>query len=1136
MSASTPVPVMQPFRLSAPLPDGLVALEASAGTGKTHALSALAVRAVAEGRASAGQLCIVTFTDAATAELRGRVRQGLVTAAAAVRRVQRSGVLGASDDELVRALVDGVGDDELGRRLRRLETAVTDFDLATIATIHGFCHRVLAADPGMAGASVVSGDRDVAEAVNDVVLAHHDDPVQVPSHRLEQTVRAMLATPDAELFLGQPPTAGRASQRAAIDAAAARAVEAYRLVTERRRRSRRLTFDGMITQTRDLVRGPSGPEVVAGLRDRFRFVLLDEFQDTDRVQWDIFRTAFVDPVATTGASGQPPAVVIVGDPKQSIYRFRSAELHAYLDAVAAAGTDVATLDTNWRSDAPVLAALERLLADTEFGDPNVRFRPVRAAPHLAHARLTGDGAAPFGLRWVVPGADGTLTSPEARRAVRADVVQVVHDLLHGPAVLDDPDAPGGRRPVRARDVAILTRSNADALAIAAALGAAGTPAATSSSLSVLDSDAAAQWRVLLRALERPGSPGAVRAAAVGWFLGRAPSELAAMDDDRLAALHDEIRTWAAELRRGGVPALLARARAAGMHTRVLAGPRGERDLTDVDHVAELLQTMTDGRVEGPSTLLDALTRAADDAGEDVTAAERLARRIDRDDDAVQVLTMHKAKGLQFPIVLCPYLWTGGGGGGVRHAHVDGRHLLDAVWTADVGSKAKALCVVADAARAEEAGEASRLLYVALTRAQHRCIVWFAPVTSRSPRSALSQVLARAVAPADLDLAALEAFAARSEGTIDVHPVPAPSQQRAAPLPASSGAADGHGAPDRAGGDRSGSSTSEVAVARRRLDRSWRIWSFTSVSAAAGARRLDGASAAVDGPIERVDTVVGRGEDEVDDAGSAVGGPDSAPERHDDDRVPLRTAPAGTEFGTLVHELLERVDFTAHDLADVLVQESAAALALRSLPVTPEHLARGLLAAIESPLGGPLGSTRLRDVAPSDRLDELEFHLPLGRLRAESIGRVLVEHLADHDPLRPWAEGLATRGFDVELAGALTGSIDLVFRTGNAHDRRYWVADYKSNRIGRGDAADLAAAMAHHDYPLQAILYLVALHRTLRARLPGERVATSIGGVAYLFLRAMDPTRPPDDVTGVWWWRPSAAAIEALDRLLAEGAP
>jgi exodeoxyribonuclease V beta subunit len=279
-----------------------------------------------------------------------------------------------------------------------------------------------------------------------------------------------------------------------------------------------------------LLVGPAGPATVAALRDRFRLVLIDEFQDTDQVQWDIFRRVFLvgnpapaGPGPSTGG-GRPDAVVLVGDPKQSIYRFRSAELSAYLEAcdyARAHGGRIVSLATNWRSDAPLIEALGQLFAGCTFGDERVEFERVEAAPGHERGALAGVDEVALQIRCL----PDDLKVPEVRAIAVPDLVAEVVRLLNA-ASLPGADPP---RPLRASDIGVLVRSNADANTIAAALGAAGVPAARSASDSVLDSPAAAQWRTLLTALERPASASRTRAAALTWFVGLSAAELAALD-------------------------------------------------------------------------------------------------------------------------------------------------------------------------------------------------------------------------------------------------------------------------------------------------------------------------------------------------------------------------------------------------------------------------------------------------------------------------------------------------------------------------------------------------------------------------------------------------------------------------------
>jgi exodeoxyribonuclease V beta subunit len=1135
-----------PFNLSGPLPVGVSALEASAGTGKTFALSALAVRYLAEVPIHPSQLCVVSFTDAATAELRGRVRSRLVEALRHCELLLTGRFDAVQTDQVLTAIANLDTDPELIRsRVVHLRVAVAEFDAANISTIHGFCQRILHSAGATEDADqITAGTSDIAEVVNDLLITVAANPeaygfsdtadlaASSLSDRLTTAVAKALSMPDAVWSSGDLPTDRAPHQSNFRDKARAELMlellhRAVAEVDARRQALAHTTFDGLITSTRDLLRGEGAAALVTALRERFKVVLIDEFQDTDSVQWDIFRTAFID----NPELGPPPAVTMVGDPKQSIYRFRSAELSAYLAAVAAAKDQVSTLETNWRSDGNLLKACEFLMDGFTFGDHRVSFHPVNTAPDLAGSRLVETGAAPFEFRCVGNSVEESPPTWLSRLAIRNDLVRVVIDHLESGMMIRsrtaDENGDFSRRQVQPSDIAVLTRSNADAATVAAALSAAGIPAATASSHSVLLSDAAEQWRVLLEAIQHPGSAGRVKAAALGWFLGYAPAFVDGLDDHGLADLHDHLRALSVLLQERGLTALVQKARAGGLQARLLAGPTGERDLTDLDHVAEVLHNLCGGRPASAAVFLSLLAGAGNDDDEDL-APEFLARRIDRDDQAVSVLTVHKAKGLEYPIVLLPFLWAGSGGSsGVPHAVRDGVRTLDGTWIPDL-SKSKLTKPLRDRNSEEARGEARRLLYVALTRARHRCVVWW---PEGGGKSALDELLEYRLGAQPTSLAHLSALMDASANRIAVESV---STHIGPPAlytpPADAGVA---------------AAKLSKRHATCQLDSSWRVWSFTAITAAAQAHSGGSVEVSGDRPnAERVEVMHGGGTDETDPADALA---KSTEEEMADEPVvalealELRGAPAGTVFGTLVHEVLEHVDFAAEDLPGQLLSLCAPRLKYRPMDISPERLAAGLAQAIRAPLGGPLGSRRLCDLSKSDRLDEMEFFLPLGKLRASDIGATLVHALSREDPMLNWAENLAagrgdTAGFQLDLQGRLTGSIDLTmrFKDPETGQMRYWVADYKSNRLAahstyRGE--ELIEAMAHHDYPLQAILYLVALHRYLRWRVLDYQPDLHLGGAAYLFLRGMDPTLDPSAAAGVVWWTPPADAVLAVDRLL-----
>ncbi|NCY17646.1 MAG: hypothetical protein EBX39_12990, partial [Actinobacteria bacterium] len=421
---------------------------------------------------------------------------------------------------------------------------------------------------------------------------------------------------------------------------------------------------------------------------------------------------------------------------------------------------------------------------------------------------------------------------------------------------------------------------------------------------------------------------------------------------------------------------------------------------------------------------------------------------------VKVLTVHKAKGLEFPVVLCPTLWTEFSAfqGEIPHGEVDGRRLLEVFKFVGSGKPPKAYVGVDDADRVERRGEYLRQLYVALTRAKHRLVVWWNPPNPKRGEQPLAKVLGNATG-ADWKNVDISTLVERSGGTIvEVAASDAPPPSLTRPIEV---------APDL-----------EVATITRDLHDNWRIWSFTTVNATteahqagthhAEAPQLGGIDEFVEGDPDAVDAAVSDGA-----SGVSV-------------TAPLQSAPAGAAFGTLVHSALERVDFTSDDLQSELTSACAALMNHRPLPIAPATLADGLIHALRSPLGGPLGAGTLVEVPKTDRLDELIFDLPLAAFDASTIAAVMLDHLPASDPLHPWFEQAAAGGLSVSLDGMLTGSIDLVARTSSEGRSRFWLADYKSNLISSGDysAPAVADLMCRSGYALQATIYLVALHRYL----------------------------------------------------------
>jgi exodeoxyribonuclease V beta subunit len=1130
----------QPFDYLGPLPGpGMTMLEASAGTGKTFTIAALVTRYVADG-VPVERILAVTFTRMATAELRGRVRDRLVSAQERLALLLDAGVEPPDDDLLLQHLAQGT-EQEVAARRDRLSSAVANFDAATITTTHGFCHLVLAG-LGVAGSvapgSVLTDDPGdtVTEVVEDLYLRWvlmRGRPFDLNHAR--SLAGAALSNPDTSITDAEP---GAGTD---VDVRLARAARAE--VGQRLMAAGLLTYDDLLVRLKESLLDPErGPSACDLLRDSYTVVLVDEFQDTDPIQWDVVKVAF-------GAAGT--TLVVIGDPKQAIYSFRGGDVHCYLDATASA-TARFTLVENWRSDEALLRAYDALMEPLHLGHPGIPYRAVETPP--AHRPPGIEGLpVPAALRLRVVGESGHpslkrtrtgFSKPSAEEWIARDVAcDVVRALRSGARLNRPPDA---GLPIGPGHIAVLVKTNRQAAHVEAALLAAGVPAVLGSTVSVFHTEAGRHWLTLLEALEQPAARPRVAKLALTPLLGVSAWDVATMDEERWEGMHAEVHAWAEVLRRRGVAALFRSVMTgSSLPERVLSFEDGARLLTDLGHIAQLLHTQTATGAQGASALRAWLSRRCGEAAAEGDLEER-SRRLDSDAEAVQVLTIHRAKGLEFPVVYCPYLWDAGrlpregepvvyhepgvgpGAGSARRLDVTGR------------GRSNAYEAHRKLASEEQLGEDLRLLYVALTRARHQTVVWWIG-TPDSPKSPLGRLLSRrpddpaATAgrrPKQAELTnRLRQIGERAGGNLQVEICGEPSTELWVP------------------GGRTGDA---LGVARfdRRMDGSWRRSSYSSITAAAHAGVLESVSSEPEEP----GTVDEPDEEFADE-------PLPAAER--DERLvgvvcPLSDAPGGTGFGTFVHEVLERVDFAAPDLVAEVNTAVAATLSRRPSDIGEvEQLVAGLVAAVETPLGRLAGGVRLRDVARRDRLDELAFELPLaggddptGSLATADIAALLERHLDPAGPLSGYPARLVAPGLQSGLRGYLTGSLDLVFRSGGvAPERdasRYFVVDYKTNRLGRtGETLTawhyrpeaLDAEMQRSHYPLQALLYSVALHRYLRWRVAGYRPEVHLGGVLYLFVRGMTgPVCPEVDgrTCGVFAWAPPAPLVSGLSDLLDSG--
>jgi exodeoxyribonuclease V beta subunit len=1091
---------MQRFDLLGPLPIGgsTTVLEASAGTGKTFALAGLVTRYIAEGVATLDKMLLITFSRAATQELRDRVRRQIVDA---VQAFDDPSVVG--DNQVLAYILDADAD-ECRLRRQRLRDALAAFDAATIATTHQFCQLVLkslgvAGDTDAGVRLVESLDELVTEIVDDLYLRHfgreRDNPLLTYRDAL-RLAREVVNHPATELRPKDP----EPDSRAAVCVGFAEDVKEE--LEKRKRQQRILGYDDLLTRLADaLVDDDSAAR--ARMYHRWPIVMVDEFQDTDPVQWQVINRAF------TGRS----TLILIGDPKQAIYAFRGGDIVTYLSASQTAGTQM-TLGTNWRSDAALVDRLQAVLRGAHLGHPKIAVHEVKA--HHQGSRLADAPVAdPFRLRVIRRdsfGSSGTRTIgiDQLRSHIAKDLASDIGLLLNSEATFD-------RQKVCAGDIAVIVEKHRDARVCYRALCDAGIPAVYTGDSDVFTSDAAADWLTLLEAFDQPHRIGLVRAAAATMFFGETAASLVNGGEKLTDRIADTLREWAGHARERGVAAIFEAAQLGGMGDRVLSWEGGERLMTDLAHMTQLLQEAAHREHFSLPALRDWLrSERADRTG----AAER-ARRLDNDAAAVAVMTVFVAKGLQFPIVYLPFAFNNNvwspelilyHEGETRCLHIGGPDSADYNAIAKLGSQ-------------EDASDDSRLMYVAMTRAQAQLVTWWAP-SRDEPNGGLSRLL-RGRRPGETEvpdkcvpekisdddaMARFREWEAVGGPTIEesvIRPVPA--------APASDTAID-----------------FEVRHFHRSIDSSWRRTSYSGLIRAAETT-----------PVSSEPEVV-----ELDDEVAEI--PLLSASLGDDVPSPMADLPSGAKFGTLVHAVLETTDPFAADLTAELEAQIREHSMWWPVDVPAADLAAAMVPLHDTPLGPLADDVTLRQIGSPDRMREMDFEFPLagGDLRAEApqirlshVGDLLRAHLPPDDPMAPYADRLAGPALGAQpLKGYLSGSVDAVLRVNG----KYLVVDYKTNWLGDPTrpltAADyaqprLAEAMLHSDYPLQALLYSVVLHRFLRWRQPGYQPAEHLGGVLYLFLRGMcGPQTPVVDGhrAGVFSWQPPAALVVELSDLLDAG--
>jgi exodeoxyribonuclease V beta subunit len=840
-----------------------------------------------------------------------------------------------------------------------------------------------------------------------------------------------------------------------------------------------LVFDDLLAGLRAALRGQVGRRLAAALARRYPAALIDEFQDTDPVQYEIFDTIYREPGTR---------LMLIGDPKQAIYAFRGADLHTYLRARGDVGEAVWSMGTNWRSDRPLVEAVGLLfgVGDDPFHDRQIDFQEVRA--HHGEARLRGpSGAEPALQLRLVPCDDALLRTEAVVRAVVDDLIDTLHKEL-------EIERGGGWQPVGPGDIAVLVGRHSEGQKLQDALTARGVPSVRYGKTSVYASPEAADLLAVLDAVLL-ATPGRLRAALVTPLFGLdARGILLTHEDDELQRRLMRLRGWRRTWERRGVAHMLQELmREQRVYRRLLARRGGERVLTNTRHLVELVHAAERREGLGPLGLVAWLRQQVQDAEEDDDAELRL----ESDALAVQIVTMHSSKGLEYPVVFCPFLgWSREPSEPVTCHDDEGGRVVDLGSPELAEHKARAL--------AESRQEQMRLAYVALTRARHRCTVYWGRAANQG-YCFHGSALAHLLHPAPGDWTSLPSQPAKGDGAEGRMWERLQEIARAAPAAIAASRVEAEREPATYTPERPQRSRFLARSVTRRHGGDLRITSFS-------------------GLVSRQDDD-GLDHDAVDLPRAAV--------EAEEGELALLNWPRGAAAGTCYHAIMEELDFTEPTAqpARRLVQKLMQRFGIPSTHV--EATLRSLDEVCRTEIAP---GVRLIDVPRSDRADELDFVLPVGAagssLSPWRLGEVFRRHGGAH-LAGAYADRLQRLEFE-PMYGALKGFVDLVFR----RDGRWWLVDYKTNHLGEtlGDyvGKNLEDAMVDHDYLLQYHLYTVALHRFLRSRLRGYDYERDFGGVRYLFVRGMHPRFGWE--RGVYADRPPLALIEALDALLAGARP
>jgi len=1191
--------------LNAPL-EGINLIEASAGTGKTYNIEGLFIRLLLEMQLQVDQILVLTFTNAATEELKDRIRRKLVQA--------KDAFAGASsDDPLITGLVQKYPDAKAAGL--RLHEALIDFDKAAIFTIHGFCQRVLHENAfetrNLFDTELITDQTHLIQEVVDDFWrkTFYQAPLEFIGFALKRIngpqyfyrLLGGLKTPDVKIVpdLAEPTLntltfyrsslstvkkAWPGSRQAVIQALTAPALnaniygslkpaknlpgltqrdlrvtvlveamdnlvdpisigfplfknferfttakllkstkknytppeheffdlcddllkqeaqlntelETYLVflkgqifafaVTELQKKKKEQNvqyFDDLLITLINALQTKSGDVLGQVIRQNYKAALVDEFQDTDNTQYQILTRLF---------SHRSSLLFMIGDPKQAIYSFRGADIFSYMQAARSAAAKF-TLTENWRSQPGLITAVNTIFGNNQapFVFEEIPFAAGKAARQAANQNPSSN---PPLILWYL--AAGRFSTDD-KLINKGDAIQLIAEAVGAEISQLLSDSP----PVAPGDIAVLVRTNDQAQLIKNILSSRYIPSVLYSTGNLFDSNEALEIQRVLAGIADPGDPGLLRASLTTEVMGIGGEALNQLIENEL-----EWETWLVKFknyhelwkRRGLMRMFRELLLEEKVLARLMAYPDGERRNTNVLHLLEVLHNISMEKKLDMAGLIKWLSEQRDASS---PRLEEHQLRLESDENAVKLATIHKCKGLEYPIVFCPFLWDGSK---IRRSkepflfHDQGDNMR---LTFELGSSGMDVNRVS--AERERLAENMRLFYVALTRAMTRCYFVWGRI-NEAETSAPSYLMVHQTSDRDGDnvvqvaeenfnrlsdgdlYRAVEVIAGNSGRAIKLSEMPEADGQRRTPFQEESAALDRR-------------------VFSGTIDRQWHISSFSSLFSTYHINADLADRDAISEAESRTERELGKTADQESPKG-------------------IFAFPKGTRAGTFMHDIFEHLNFTRMDspvLQDLVTNRlKAYGFELTWLESLCEMIHKVTSISLDPDIRG----FSLSKIRSQDRINELEFYFPLKPISPSKLGELFKTYGAPNIP-----EGLPERVGQMTfslLQGFMKGFMDMVFQ----YENRYYLVDWKSNFLGTRvedyDQEGVTRAMEEGGYHFQYHLYTVALNQYLKLRLPGYDYEQHFGGVYYIFIRGVDPHRGPH--FGIYRHKPSKRLIEAL---------